>query len=444
MRDFDDDYEVDDEYIIYKQKERTKKQLCGEIPLKIENGNLKCSDCSREFINRTNLVKLQKLDGGKLRRKLEYHRIPYKNDFHRRARFCDLYCKILPNTNLENNLNILLEYFGDKTFIYLFNDLFPIPDIFDETTVSIYLTILLKSVDKGYDMISSNTIVILNKIFEKLLDMIKFKIIFQGSISKQEDFVIKSIFIFFLSIQNIDPKFIKSIIKTYYLSNRINLKHIDYLTDYADGEIELYTHVLMKTNHEIKSFIKGFHKQIRISAQKPESEIRMIFKIVLLGPSGGGKSAISNYIVNKTFLEPKPKSSKLIEFEVRIANFSFLNINYETLLLEFNTDKITYPKYHMLSDVSGILLAFDLNDNDQFAQVELWLKELEKKSELPIIIAANKIDLGKNENISKDKVKRLKKTHRVIDYVECSAKTGDKIDILFQKLCLEIIKEWKI
>lgn len=230
-------------------------QKCSKAPLIIENGNLTCAECSYEFIDKRNAIRLQNFDGYNLKNRIEHYRIPYKDFRIRRAEFCNLNYKILPNPNLESNLKVLLEYFGAKMFVYFFEGFKKLEDVIDGSNISIYLSMLLKSIGKDFDVLHSETITVLNRIFGRLFNLIKLKLDSGKPLSQQEDYVIKAILSFFIAMRIIDSKFIDAFIKFHLIGKDLRLQNIDHLTGYVKGTHDLYSHTLQNSNQEIKTFI---------------------------------------------------------------------------------------------------------------------------------------------------------------------------------------------
>lgn len=435
----EEDFYFEEEWELMREQRR---ELCKEASLKIENGDLICKECSRRFIDKPNLLRINNFDGEKVAEKLTYYRTPHMTYYRNKSKFCDLYYKIHPNSNLGLNLNVLLEYFGNKTFVYLLEDFGSLDDLLDEDNVNIYLSVLLKALKKGSKAFNSYTIGALNKVLGRFLEFVRLKLERREDFSEQVDSIIKSILIFFLSLRNLDVNYIDGLIKTYFVHPHIvGLTHIDYLTEYAE-EIDLYSHSLKHTNQEIKSFLMWLVKRITASVQKPK--IRTVFKIDVLGPLNGGKSAICNYIANKTFVESPQEPKTVVDFLIKATSFTYQGLEFAPRLVERNSDKIGFSESSIYGNASGILLVFDLTNITHLNQVELALKELEKRKKVPILIAANKKDLEKHKDVSDAWIRSLKNKFNILDYVECSAKTGETVNALFQKLCVEIVKDWII
>ncbi|CDW83910.1 ras-related protein rab-30 [Stylonychia lemnae] len=86
-------------------------------------------------------------------------------------------------------------------------------------------------------------------------------------------------------------------------------------------------------------------------------------------------------------------------------------------------------------DVSGVLLCFDLTDEESFKNVNFWLSDLNKHapSKLVKVLVGNKCDLCLS-----NQAKSSNPQMNIMYYYECSAKTGKNVNEIFQKLVNEI------
>lgn len=254
-------------------------QKCSKAPLIIENDNLICAECSYEFIDKRNVIRLQNFDGYNLKNKIEYYKIPFKDFRLRRAEFCNLDYKILPNPNLESNLKVLLKYFGPKMFIYFFEGFEKLEDIIDGSNISLYLSMLLKSIGKDFDVLHSETIKVLNRIFKRLFNLIKLKLESEKPLSQQEDYVIKVILSFFIAVHIDDAKFIDAYIKFHLSGKDWSVQNIDHLMGYINGAHDIYSHTLQNSNQEIKAFIIWLDTRLKSAVLQIKADLPSKFSI---------------------------------------------------------------------------------------------------------------------------------------------------------------------
>jgi len=255
----EDDLYPEDEYeLIYK----IQRDSCKTGLLKIENDNLVCVKCDHIFIDKPNVTRINKFDGGKVARLLGPYRNPYKDHYHNRNGECDFYFKLFPNPNLEPNLNVIWEFFGDKMFLILLEDFGELDDLLDEKSVNAYLFVLFKALKKGAQAFTSLTMMVVNEVLGRLLKYVLLKLEWVKDFSEQEDFILKSILSFFVLIKNLDMSYIDTTIEAYFFGNKhIVTVDLNWVNNYTQ-EIERYSHNLKHANQEIKEFLEWLRKKI--------------------------------------------------------------------------------------------------------------------------------------------------------------------------------------
>ena len=125
-----------------------------------------------------------------------------------------------------------------------------------------------------------------------------------------------------------------------------------------------------------------------------------LLKIVILGDSGVGKSNIINrYISNDFFINPR--STIGVEFYTKkfLFNDKQIKIQIWDTAGQERFRSITSSYYR---NVNGILLVYDITDQNSFNNITKWLVEIKTNIdyELPILLVGNKIDLEYKRKIS--------------------------------------------
>jgi GTPase SAR1 family protein len=95
----------------------------------------------------------------------------------------------------------------------------------------------------------------------------------------------------------------------------------------------------------------------------------------------------------------------------------------------------------MLDDVKRIkpnvvLLTFDLTDMETFLKVEKYheLINTGREHKTEVLLVGSKSDLEQYRNVPMEEIKAFCDSKNIHSYVEVSAKTGDMINPLFQKV----------
>ena len=163
---------------------------------------------------------------------------------------------------------------------------------------------------------------------------------------------------------------------------------------------------------------------------------RFAFKLCIFGSGGVGKTTLIRRFVTKIFEE---------DIKMTIgADFSIKHVTVEgkkvTLRIwDFAGEerfRVLLPSFAKGAD--GGVFMFDITRNSSLKNLPEWL-DVFKQGEgchrgIPIIMIGGKLDLHDRRSVySKDAVDLAHK-YNLYDYLECSAKTGENVEIFFHKL----------
>ena len=186
-------------------------------------------------------------------------------------------------------------------------------------------------------------------------------------------------------------------------------------------------------------------QQPQIDKKEPaEPMITHKFKILLVGNFGSGKTSIINRFIDNKFSEDDLQPSSQSNPEKLIQKTKTLNIDSTTIAVLSITDTAGEERHAKLvknyyTDAHGALIVFDLNDQESFAEVEKWNDELGKNcpKDLVTMLVGNKSDITER----KVKVQDVNTIAQKLSYesYEVSAKTGNNIALVFEKLTNKII-----
>lgn len=133
-----------------------------------------------------------------------------------------------------------------------------------------------------------------------------------------------------------------------------------------------------------------------------DEEFNMIFKVVLIGDSGVGKTNImSRYIKDEFSIETKTTVG--VEFGAKKLEINGNNIKAQIW------DTAGQERYKSITNAyykgaKGALIVFDITRSSSFESVDKWLIELKSKCEVDvsIILIGNKCDLENERAVSKE------------------------------------------
>ena len=159
-------------------------------------------------------------------------------------------------------------------------------------------------------------------------------------------------------------------------------------------------------------------------------------KIILLGATYIGKTSILNHYIDGYYNEPSSwtpgaqNSEKVIEMKdgkkvglIIMDTQGYYVINRPSFFLRY------------YNDADGIILVYDVTNQKSFEDLIGLINYLKKEisMEIPIYLVGNKIDCKEEREVAKKKGEELAKCFGFM-FNECSAKTGENVDLIFNKL----------
>ena len=184
----------------------------------------------------------------------------------------------------------------------------------------------------------------------------------------------------------------------------------------------------MKTNNENEN-------------QKTEDTFQFIFKLILIGNSGTGKTSIINRFINEKF-EDSYKCTIGVDFLLKK-----IKINEQNIKLQI-WDTAGMEKYKQITTsyyrgAHGAIVVFDLTNKESFNDVHKWVNDFsnitnQNSNMRSVVIVGNKNDLIDKREVSQDDIDKYISINN-FNYVETSAKEGSnieekKVKILFLKV----------
>lgn len=162
-----------------------------------------------------------------------------------------------------------------------------------------------------------------------------------------------------------------------------------------------------------------------------------LFKVVLIGDSGVGKSnLLSRFTRNEFNLESK--STIGVEFATRS-----INVDGKTVKAQI-WDTAGQERYRAITSAYyrgavGALLVYDIAKHATYVNVTRWLKELRDHadSNIVIMLVGNKSDLKHLRAVPTDEAKQFS-TDNGLSFIETSALDASNVESAFQTILTDI------
>ncbi|KAE9606151.1 putative small GTPase superfamily, P-loop containing nucleoside triphosphate hydrolase [Lupinus albus] len=170
---------------------------------------------------------------------------------------------------------------------------------------------------------------------------------------------------------------------------------------------------------------------------KVDHEYNYLFKVVLIGDSGVGKTNIlSRFTRNEFYLDSK--STIGVEFATRT-----LQVEGKTVKAQI-WDTAGQERYRAITSAYyrgavGALLVYDITKRQTFDNVQRWLRELRDHADSNIVImmAGNKSDLNHLRAVSTEDAKCLAEKE-ALSFLETSALEAYNVEKAFQTILFDI------
>ena len=165
------------------------------------------------------------------------------------------------------------------------------------------------------------------------------------------------------------------------------------------------------------------------------------YKVLILGDSTVGKTCFLVRYVDDSFDDSTLLS---VGMDYRLKNVKTEDGTKVKLQI---WDTCGQERYRSISKnyykgANAIILVFSLIDKKSFESVENWINQIKEEASesILIILVGNKSDLIEKRVISYEEAEKLAKEFN-INYFECSAKTGENINVAFNDLIEQMVKK---
>lgn len=164
-----------------------------------------------------------------------------------------------------------------------------------------------------------------------------------------------------------------------------------------------------------------------------------LVKIILVGDSGTGKSAILHRYTDDTFLTSYI-STIGVDFKITTCKYNDKNIKlqiWDTAGQErFQTITTTYYR-----GSHAIIVVYDITDRDSFDNVTYWISQIKKYAadNVNILLIGNKNDLNYGRKVSQKEGEEFAAKYD-IDFIETSAKNSCNVKNAFITIAKKTIE----
>jgi len=167
------------------------------------------------------------------------------------------------------------------------------------------------------------------------------------------------------------------------------------------------------------------------------------YKVCIVGNGGVGKTTLlQRYITGQFFLDTKVT----IGLDIGVKYLTVEGTRITLQIWDFGgEDRFRFLLPNYTRGAFGGIFMYDLTRPHSLRNIDEWIKifrqEQHKNFQAPLILVGGKSDLTDRRLITEKKAKKIVKSYNLSHHFECSAKTGENIEIIFDTLIQTIMKK---
>ena len=158
-----------------------------------------------------------------------------------------------------------------------------------------------------------------------------------------------------------------------------------------------------------------------------------ILKTVILGDANAGKTTLVNRFITNIY---DPNCISTIGVDCQTKDGKLNGMELKLMIWDFAGNRrfrYMFPEY-LYGTLGGILM-YDITNHSSFSHIGNWLSLIQKTNQrFPIILLGAKLDLDFIREVPRKVGARVAKSMGLNGFIECSSKTGENIELLFETL----------
>ena len=176
---------------------------------------------------------------------------------------------------------------------------------------------------------------------------------------------------------------------------------------------------------------------------------KFIFKVIMIGDPGTGKTSLINKYVEEKFEEEYKATigANIVKKEVLIEDDKKKRIVDLTIWDIAGQEKWRHYRHIYYRGSQGVFVLYDVTRPITFKNVkEVWIRDLFnylESRDIPIILISNKNDLTEIRRIPEEKGIVCSREINSLTFIETSAKTGDNVIKAFETMAKALLIKYE-
>lgn len=177
-------------------------------------------------------------------------------------------------------------------------------------------------------------------------------------------------------------------------------------------------------------------------AASPGGDCDYIFKVIVIGDSGVGKSALTVRLAEDVFYKD---FSSTIAIDFRMHHMNYMGKNVRLQIWDTaGQERFQSVATAFYRGANGVMLCFDLTHRPSFAHIDQWMERVQQQAlpGIPCLLIGCKLDeaKGSNREVTTSEAQEWAKQHNMM-YMETSAKEKENVELAFQEITKRIFDD---
>ena len=169
------------------------------------------------------------------------------------------------------------------------------------------------------------------------------------------------------------------------------------------------------------------------------------YKICIFGDFSVGKTTLCSKYLTGIF---DSGIKVTMGINIRVKEFKLKDNTIALQIWDFGGEKRFRELFpHYAKGASGGIFMYDITRRSSLLSIDEWLVDfnkwtIERKVKVPIIIVGGKLDLANNREVPVEEAKSFAASRNIDYFMECSAKTGENVEKVFDLITNIIMKKY--